>query len=99
MDLGSLINVGGALVAGAIAKKVGKSDRTGPAPLHKIGAPLAAAAGAAALEAARALATGDSFNPDVVQAAALHDGGTAVVVHTVYKNGTQFVKSLLDLLF
>jgi hypothetical protein len=89
-----LLNIGAGLVVGAVTKKIGKSSRSGPHPVHKVGSPISAVATVAVLEGARALITGDAFNPEAVLAASLQDGGTAVAVHTVYKNGLQFLRSI-----
>lgn len=94
-NLGDLANVAGALVVGAVTKKLGvRSADSGRLPFHKVGSPLGAVVAAAAVEVIRAVVTGDAINPEPILAVGLQDGGTAIAIHTAYKNGRQFLDSL-----
>jgi len=86
--------VGAALVVGHFAARAGKSERTGPLPVHKVGSPLAAVATASLIEGIKSAATGDPFDAALVAKAGGQLGGTAVLLHTLAKNGLQFLGSI-----
>lgn len=89
--------VAGALVVGALAAKAGRSNRTGPLPLQKVGSPFAAVATAGLIEGVKSAATGEPFDAALVAKAGGELGGTAVLVHTLAKNGLQFLGSIREL--
>ena len=88
--------IGAALVMGTIASKVGRSERTGPLPHHKVGSPIVAMATGALVEGVRAAASGEPYDLGTVARAGGELGGTAVLLHTLSKKAFQYVGAIRE---